>query len=116
MASVDRRHTVELGRNLGFFDATMIGVGAMIGAGIFVLTGMAVGRADLVVEEARSHDLVIHGMRGEPLLRTCFFGALAHDIATRVECPSVLTKTAPGPRRRMRPRVRSGTTEAPLSE
>lgn len=30
-------------RNLGLFDATMIGVGAMIGAGIFVLTGIAAG-------------------------------------------------------------------------
>jgi len=45
MARLDERHTVELSRNLGFFDATMIGVGAMIGAGIFVLTGIAVGRA-----------------------------------------------------------------------
>jgi amino acid transporter/nucleotide-binding universal stress UspA family protein len=32
-------------RNLGLFDATMIGIGAMIGAGIFVLTGMAAGEA-----------------------------------------------------------------------
>lgn len=32
-------------RNLGLFDATMIGVGAMIGAGIFVLTGIAAGEA-----------------------------------------------------------------------
>lgn len=55
--------------------------------------------ANLVVDEARNHDLVILGMRGEPLLRTFFFGALAHDIATRVECPSVLTKTATGRRR-----------------
>lgn len=36
---------VTLARTLGFFDATMIGVGAMIGAGIFVLTGLAVGNA-----------------------------------------------------------------------
>ena len=56
--------------------------------------------ADLIVEEARNHDLVILGMRGEPLLRTFFFGALAHQIATRVECPSVLTKTSVGQRKR----------------
>jgi APA family basic amino acid/polyamine antiporter len=37
--------TVQLARHLGVFDATMIGVGAMIGAGIFVLTGMATGFA-----------------------------------------------------------------------
>ena len=27
-------------RDLGLFDATMLGIGAMIGAGIFVLTGL----------------------------------------------------------------------------
>lgn len=32
---------VELSRDLGLFSVTMIGVGAMIGAGIFVLTGIA---------------------------------------------------------------------------
>jgi len=36
---------ITLIRALGCFDATMIGVGAMIGAGIFVLTGMAAGEA-----------------------------------------------------------------------
>ena len=36
---------VTLARTLGYFDATMIGLGAMIGAGIFVLTGIAVGEA-----------------------------------------------------------------------
>ena len=35
----------ELSRDLGLFSATMIGVGAMIGAGIFVLTGIAAGAA-----------------------------------------------------------------------
>ncbi len=32
-------------RSLGVFDASMIGIGAMIGAGIFVLTGIAAGEA-----------------------------------------------------------------------
>ena len=36
---------VTLSRDLGLFDVTMIGVGAMIGAGIFVLTGIAAGAA-----------------------------------------------------------------------
>ncbi|MBW7882176.1 MAG: amino acid permease [Caldilineaceae bacterium] len=35
----------ELSRDLSLFDITMIGVGAMIGAGIFVLTGIAAGVA-----------------------------------------------------------------------
>ncbi len=37
--------SVALSRNLGLFTITMIGVGGMIGAGIFVLTGMAAGIA-----------------------------------------------------------------------
>lgn len=32
-------------RDLGVFDASMIGIGAMIGAGIFVPTGIATGEA-----------------------------------------------------------------------
>jgi amino acid transporter/nucleotide-binding universal stress UspA family protein len=36
---------VSLARNLSLFDITMVGVGAMIGAGIFVLTGIAAGPA-----------------------------------------------------------------------
>ena len=40
-----QRFQVSLSRNLGLFDITMIGVGAMIGAGIFGLTGIAAGVA-----------------------------------------------------------------------
>ena len=36
---------VTLSRDLRLMDITMIGVGAMIGAGIFVLTGIAAGAA-----------------------------------------------------------------------
>ena len=36
---------ITFARDLGLFDATMIGIGAMIGAGIFVLTGIAAGEA-----------------------------------------------------------------------
>ena len=35
----------ELARDLRLFDVTMVGVGAMIGAGIFALTGIAAGHA-----------------------------------------------------------------------
>lgn len=40
-----KTHREELSRDMGVGSATMIGVGAMIGAGIFVLTGMAAGTA-----------------------------------------------------------------------
>jgi amino acid transporter/nucleotide-binding universal stress UspA family protein len=40
-----QRFQVSLSRDLGLFDVTMIGVGAMIGAGIFGLTGLAAGEA-----------------------------------------------------------------------
>lgn len=35
----------ELARDMGLLHVTMIGVGAMIGAGIFILTGIAAGKA-----------------------------------------------------------------------
>ncbi|TET49209.1 MAG: amino acid permease [Actinomycetota bacterium] len=41
--SVDTK--VELSQEMSLFSITMIGVGAMIGAGIFVLTGLAAGAA-----------------------------------------------------------------------
>lgn len=40
-----QRFEVSLSRDLKLFDVTMIGVGAMIGAGIFGLTGIAAGEA-----------------------------------------------------------------------
>ncbi len=46
MSTVDQHQgEVTLARTLGLFDAVMIGVGAMIGAGVFVLTGIAAGEA-----------------------------------------------------------------------
>ncbi len=36
---------ITFARDLGVFDASMIGIGEMIGAGIFVLTGIATGEA-----------------------------------------------------------------------
>ncbi|MGH7572151.1 MAG: APC family permease, partial [Gemmatimonadota bacterium] len=43
--SAGTRSGVGLVRELGLLDITMVGVGAMIGAGIFVLTGIAAGEA-----------------------------------------------------------------------
>lgn len=43
--TINSQTEVSFARNLGLFDATMIGIGAMIGAGIFVLTGIASGEA-----------------------------------------------------------------------
>ena len=42
---MNQKNQVTLARTLSFFDATMLGVGAMIGAGVFVLTGIAAGEA-----------------------------------------------------------------------
>jgi amino acid transporter/nucleotide-binding universal stress UspA family protein len=43
--SQGHKREVTLSRDLGLFTVTMIGVGGMIGAGIFVLTGIAAGVA-----------------------------------------------------------------------
>jgi amino acid transporter/nucleotide-binding universal stress UspA family protein len=45
MASHNEGQEITLARTLGLFDAVMIGLGAMIGAGVFVLTGIAAGEA-----------------------------------------------------------------------
>src|SRR3972149_10371083 len=44
-AFTGRPEEVRLSREMSCFSVTMIGVGAMIGAGIFVLTGIAAGVA-----------------------------------------------------------------------
>jgi len=43
--STHHQPVTELARDLKLFDVTMVGVGAMIGAGIFALTGIAAGKA-----------------------------------------------------------------------
>lgn len=43
--SARREQQITLSRDLSLLDVTMIGIGAMIGAGIFVLTGIAAGQA-----------------------------------------------------------------------
>jgi APA family basic amino acid/polyamine antiporter len=42
---MDRPSRGQLGRTLGVFDATAVGIGAIIGAGIFVVTGIVAGLA-----------------------------------------------------------------------
>ena len=39
--NMGKKPATELARDMGLMHVTMIGVGAMIGAGIFVLTGLA---------------------------------------------------------------------------
>lgn len=65
---------VTFERSLGFFDATMIGVGAMIGAGIFVLTGIAAG-------EAGPASMLAFALNGVVTLLTAFaYAELASSI------------------------------------
>ena len=45
MATQTQANEITLSRTLSLLDITMIGIGAMIGAGIFVLTGIAAGHA-----------------------------------------------------------------------
>ena len=82
---------VTFTRDLGLFDATMIGIGAMIGAGIFVLTGIAAG-------EAGPAALLSFGLNGLVTLLT----ALAYAELTSVYPKAgggyaFITKAFPGP-------------------
>ena len=67
---------VHLSREMGLMDATLIGVGAMIGAGIFVLTGIAAGVAGPAL-------IITFSLNGVVALMTAFsyaeLGSCYHD-------------------------------------
>ncbi len=67
---------VHLSREMGLMDATLIGVGAMIGAGIFVLTGIAAGVAGPAL-------IITFSLNGFVALLTAFsyaeLGSCYHD-------------------------------------
>ena len=74
MSANGQKTEVTLARDLGLFDATMIGVGAMIGAGIFVLTGIAAG-------EAGPASILAFALNGAVTLLTAFaYAELASAI------------------------------------
>ncbi len=82
---------VTFARNLGLFDATMIGIGAMIGAGIFVLTGIAAG-------EAGPAALLAFGLNGLVTLLTALsYAELASAYPKSGGGYSFITKAFPGP-------------------
>jgi amino acid transporter/nucleotide-binding universal stress UspA family protein len=78
-------------RDLGLFDATMIGVGAMIGAGIFVLTGLAAG-------EAGPASILAFALNGFVTLLTAFsYAELASAIPRAGGGYSFVRMAFPGP-------------------
>ena len=77
-------------RDLGLFDATMIGVGAMIGAGIFVLTGIAAG-------EAGPASIMAFALNGGVTLLTAFaYAELASAIPRAGGGYSFVRRAFPG--------------------
>jgi amino acid transporter/nucleotide-binding universal stress UspA family protein len=77
-------------RDLGLFDATMIGVGAMIGAGIFVLTGIAAG-------EAGPASILAFALNGGVTLLTAFaYAELASAIPRAGGGYSFVRRAFPG--------------------
>ena len=82
---------VTFARDLGLFDATMIGIGAMIGAGIFVLTGIAAG-------EAGPAALLAFALNGLVTLLTALsYAELASAYPKSGGGYSFITKAFPGP-------------------
>ena len=76
-------------RDLGLFDATMIGVGAMIGAGIFVLTGIAAG-------ESGPASILAFALNGAVTLLTAFaYAELAAAIPENVRQAAQSSEWAP---------------------
>ncbi len=82
---------VTFARNLGLFDASMIGIGAMIGAGIFVLTGIAAG-------EAGPAALLAFALNGVVTLLTALaYAELASVYPKSGGGYAYITKAFPGP-------------------
>jgi len=82
---------VSFARNLGLFDASMIGIGAMIGAGIFVLTGIAAG-------EAGPAALLAFSLNGLVTLLTALaYAELASVYPKSGGGYAYITKAFPGP-------------------
>ncbi len=82
---------VTFARDLGLFDATMIGIGAMIGAGIFVLTGIAAG-------EAGPAALLAFGLNGLVTLLTALaYAELASVYPKSGGGYAFIAKAFPGP-------------------
>ncbi len=80
-------HTeVAFAQDLGLFDASMIGIGAMIGAGIFVLTGIAAG----------DYDLIVLGVSEEGLFSNVLFGEIAERVARFSRAPVMIVKRYEG--------------------
>ena len=83
-------HEATFARDLGLFDATMIGVGAMIGAGIFVLTGIAAG-------EAGPASILAFALNGAVTLLTAFaYAELASAIPQAGGGYSFVRRAFPG--------------------
>ena len=82
---------VSFARDLGLFDACMIGIGAMIGAGIFVLTGIAAG-------EAGPAALLAFALNGFVTLLTALcYAELASAYPKSGGGYSYISKAFPGP-------------------
>jgi amino acid transporter len=82
---------ISFSRDLGLFDATMIGIGAMIGAGIFVLTGIAAG-------EAGPAALLAFALNGLVTLLTALsYAELASSYPKSGGGYSYISKAFPGP-------------------
>jgi len=88
---VSPENEVTFARNLRLFDATMIGIGAMIGAGIFVLTGIAAG-------EAGPGAILSFALNGLVTLLTALsYAELASAYPKSGGGYSFITKAFPGP-------------------
>ncbi len=91
VSPASQENEVTFARDLGLFDATMIGIGAMIGAGIFVLTGIAAGVAG-------PGSLLAFALNGVVTLLTALaYAELASAYPKSGGGYAFITKAFPGP-------------------
>ena len=96
MSSPPRREApnrVAFARDPGFFAASMIGIGAMAGAGISVLTGIAAGTA----RAGSNNDLVVMGAAKTGRFKKLLFGEIPDRVGRHAQTSVTLVKRREGP-------------------
>jgi hypothetical protein len=89
-------------RSMGFLSASAIGIGTMIAAGIFVLSGLAVSKVGTVaivsfliaalVAEVADHDVTTIGASREGVLQRLVFGAIPQGVADRIDHTAIMCR------------------------
>lgn len=89
---------VRFERSMGLLGATTLGIGALMGAGIYVLIGLAAEKAGQAVgpfgERSGEFDLLVVGATKVRFLEKAAVGPFSSQIASRSDCSVAIVRVA----------------------